>query len=472
MKTLFDAAATSEELKNWEGSNRTSAQLHQRALGLAPGGLHHNLRTTWPFPLSFSHGKGPYKWDVDGHKYVDYALGQGSLLLGHEHPAVVEEVGKTYIPGVPGANHELELRWAEIVCELVPSAENVRFVASGTEATMLAIRLARAYTGRTRLVRIEGHYNGWHDHVMLGFRPPFDESLSAGVPDEILKMVSVVPGDDGGKRLEATLKGGDIAAVILEPSGASWGTVPLEPNFSATVRDLTTKYGSLMILDEVITGFRYSPGGAQARDQVSPDLTTLGKILCGGFHGGAVAGKADILSHLRLDLLQRDAAESRPYVLHHGTFNGHPVSAAAGIATLNEVRTGLHHVAADKHAAEIRAGLQEIVDSLSIAGLSYGESSIFHVYLAANGQSGAISHGVPSLANGTPGSGSAVQLLSISPKVIDALQFQLRVRGVDLFSYNGGMTSSAHGDAELDQTLSAFRDVLRLLRDRGIIAAS
>ena len=471
MKTLSDVT-TPEELKLWESSNKTSAQLFDRAMEFAPGGLHHNLRTTWPFPLSFSHGEGPHKWDVDGHRYVDYALGQGSLLLGHEHPAVVEEVRKTYMPGVPGANHELEVRWSELVCDLIPSAENVRFVASGTEATMLAIRLARAYTGRTRLVRIEGHYDGWHDYVMPGFRPPFDQSLSAGVPEAILEMVSVVPGDDGGRGLEDALKDESVAAVILEPSGASWGTVPLEPNFCATARELATKYGSLMILDEVITGFRFSPGGAQARDGVIPDLTTLGKILCGGFHGGAVAGRADVLSHLRLDLLQREAPDAKPYVLHHGTFNGHPVSARAGIATLTEVKTGQPNAAADRHAAEIRQGLQEIVDSLSIAGFSYGESSVFHVYLAAGAEIAETPSAMPTLADGTPGSGSADELLNISPRVIDALHFQLRVRGVDLFSYNGGMTSATHGDNELDQTLSAFEDTLRLLRDRGIVAAS
>ena len=182
--------------------------------------------------------------------------------------------------------------------DLVPSAELVRFTASGTEASLLALRLARAATGRQRVVKLAGHFHGWHDQVSFGTDPPFRGPDTAGVPGVLGPVVTVVPAD--ARAVADALAGGDVAAVILEPSGAAWGTVPLPAGLLAAVRELTAATGTVLVFDEVVSGFRWSPGGVQAVAGVTPDLTVLGKILAGGMPGGAVAGRADLMEHLAL----------------------------------------------------------------------------------------------------------------------------------------------------------------------------
>ena len=431
-----------------EGRQR-SAALFERASQSLVSGVNHNGRYTEPFPLYFARGEGAVKWDVDGNEYVDYQLGNAALLLGHR-PDVADAAAR--LVGISSASHENEIEWAELVTSIVPSAEKVRFVASGTEATFLAMRLARAYTGRTKVLRFRGHYHGWHDYGMLGYRPPYDSCVSAGVPDAVADTV-VVASEDSFEDVEAALATGDIAAVILEPSGASWGCVPLATGLLEFLRRVTLEHGVVLIFDEMITGFRFAPGGVQERDNVLPDLTALGKILTGGLPGGAVAGKAEIL-----DLLRPRRPRDEPYAFHWGTFNGHPISAAVGIATLQEVATGAPGAAADRYAAAVRSALDELLESVGIQGFAYGESSTFHVYLASAGQ--------PS--SDDPPDRDA--LLAIPPVIIDTLHRELRMRGVDLISYNGGITSAVHGQRELDITVAAFDEAFRVLRDAGLVA--
>ena len=221
-------------------------------------------------------------------------MGHGALLLGHSHPAVVaavrEQAGLAFHPG---ACHELESDWAEAVTRLVPSAERVRFTSSGTEASLLALRLARASTGRHEIVQLAGHFHGWHDQVASGADAPFDQPDTAGLPRAHRRGgAHVIP---GRRRMRWPRRSppGDVAAVIMEPSGAAWATVPLPDGFLAAARRLTAETGTLLVFDEVVSGFRWSPGGVQAVAGVRPDLTVLGKILAGGMPGGAVAGRAD-----------------------------------------------------------------------------------------------------------------------------------------------------------------------------------
>ena len=436
-----------------------SQDFFEQAVGLTPAGVHHNLRSAAPFPLFYLRGEGPHKWDADGHRYVCYAMGQGSQILGYSHPAVLEAIAKNSSYGIPGGSHPLEIEWARIVCELIPSAERTRFLASGTEATMLAMRLARAFTGRTRVLRIQGHYNGWHDYGLLGYRAPFDEPASAGIPPEVVSTLGWIASDATPADIDTALAGDDVAAVILEPSGASWGTVPLPADFLQALRDATARHGAVLIFDEVITAFRWAPGGIQELTGITPDLTTLGKILTGGLPGGAVAGRADLL-----DLLRPDKTAREGYVLHHGTFNGHPLPAAAGVATLQVAATGEAQEAADAHAAALRNGLQEIIDSLDIAGFAYGASSVFHLYLQAPGDDVVAA---PADAGLTP-----AQYLAMPRALIGDLHREVRARGVDLFSYNGGMASGAHGDAELAHALAAFEGALGALVQAGAIATA
>jgi glutamate-1-semialdehyde 2,1-aminomutase len=215
---------------------------------------------------------------------------------------------------------------------------------------------------------------------------------------------------------------------------------------------VTRDHDVLLIFDEMITGFRYAPGGIQERDGVVPDVTTLGKVLTGGLPGGAVAGRADVMGALRP---RRPSDE--PYAFHFGTFNAHPLSAAVGITTLREVASGEAGAAADAEAAALRAGLDELLEAVGVRGFAYGESSTFHLFLAPAGQPP------------TDGFPDRETFMSMPPGLIDVLHRELRVRGVDLMSYNGGVLSSAHGAREREITLKAFEEVLQLLKKAGLV---
>ena len=243
--------------------------------------------------------KVPRKWDVDGNCYVDYFGGHGALLLGHCHPKVVEAVKQQMERSTHfGASHETEIAWAEWVMKLVPSAERVRFTSSGTEATLMAVRLARAFTGKSKLIRFKHHFHGWHDHMTSGYASHFDGSPTPGVLPGVAGGLVLAEQNDAEGLARLLEANDDIAAAILEPTGAHGAQLPIDPKFLTALRELTRQHGVLLIFDEVVTGFRVSPGGAQAEYGIRPDLTTLAKILAGGLPGGAVAGRKDILDLL------------------------------------------------------------------------------------------------------------------------------------------------------------------------------
>src|SRR5262249_16239780 len=428
-----------------------SKALFDQALGVLPGGVVHESRYVAPFPIYIDRADGARKWDVDGNEYVCYSMGSASMLLGHAHPAVVKAVQEQAARGTFFGNcHPLEVEWAGLVQRLIPSAERTRFVGSGTEAAMLAVRIARAYAGRPKILRFEGHYHGWHDHLATGMQAPFYEAPSLGLVPGSLESTVVVPVNDPTRVEEALRRDRDIAAVILEASGASWGTVPLTPGFHAELRRLTTQYGVLLIFDEIITGWRHRPGGVQALIGVTPDLTTLAKVVTGGLPGGAVAGRAEIMRVL-------DAREEfrgkRPGAIHRGTFNANPLAAAAGIAALTEVATGEPQKSADAAAASLRRGMQEVFTRRGIGGAVYGDSSTFHIYV-----------GKPSIAGLT-----TAELKGIPKPIVSGLQQALRDRGVDLMSYTGGVTSWAHTTREVDQTIGAFDEAVSTLAKANIL---
>ncbi len=436
-----------------------SAAWYARARQAIAGGVGHDLRWAEPAPTCISHGEGAYKWDVDGHRYIDYGLGNAALLLGHAHPAIVAAVREAVGRGTHfGNDHPAQIRWAEAVQRLVPCAERVRFVNSGSEANMLAARLARAWAGRGKLLRFEGHFHGWHDDLATGFAVPFDVPPSRGLAPGTAAGSVAIPANDLD-RLEATLAADrDIAAVILEPSGASWGTVPLVPGFLAGVREVTRRHGVLLIFDEVITGFRWAPGGAQERSGVTPDLSTHAKVIAGGMPGAAVCGRADVMDQLAIrGEARRDRYER---VMHLGTFNANPVAAAAALACLEIVATGEPQRHADRIAARLRAGLDAVLERRRVAGYVYGEASTFHIYLEAAPGSGRPRAALSTL--------DAATLKSIPGPVVSAVQNGFRVRGMELMSYTGGVTSAAHTDADVDETVAAFDDLIGELAGRVV----
>src|SRR5215813_10621155 len=232
---------TSSVLDTYHALHPKSLALFERARGVIPGGVTHDGRHLRPFPIYVERAQGSRKWDVDGHEYVDYWMGHGALFLGHCHPAVVRAIQEQAARGTHlGACHELEVRWAELITKLIPSAEMVRFTMSGTEATHLALRLARAYTGRPKVVKFHGHFHGWHDGVVAAVNPPFDVPMSAGVPSAVLDQALLAQPNDI-KAVATLLERGDVAAVILEPAGGQSGTTPTIPGYLQELRELTTR---------------------------------------------------------------------------------------------------------------------------------------------------------------------------------------------------------------------------------------
>ena len=438
---------------------RRSAELYARARTVIPAGLTHDSRTLLPYPIYAARAAGPRKWDVDGNEYVDYFGGHGALLLGHGHPSVLAAMRDQAPLGTHwGASHELEVLWAELVQRLIPCAERVRFTASGTEASHLALRLARAFTGKPKVIRFVGHFHGWHDGVAAGAMSHFEGGVPAGIPVDLVEQTVLLPADDVG-RVAATLEArDDVAAVILEPSGASWGQVPLPEGFIAALREVTRRHGVILIFDEVITGFRWSRGGAQARCGTTPDMCVLAKILAGGLPGGAVAGRAEIMDQLDAAIAK---SARREKIGHQGTFNANPLCAAAAVATLSIVESEDVCAKAERTAAEIRDGMRRILTDEQIPWGVYGEASSFLIFQNPN-------------------------RLPIDPATFDAgklgfkglkgarnpdLAYRLRVallaNGVDIMGAPGGLVSATHGAREVAQTLEAFRTAVRWLKAEG-----
>ena len=269
-------------LETFEAMHGGSRRLAEQAARVFPSGVTHDARAFEPFPIYVDRGEGPRKWDVDGNEYVDYIGGHGALLLGHNHPEVMDAVRAALERGTHfGSSHDLELAWGEQVIKMVPCAERVRFTSSGTEATMMALRLSRAYTGRERVIKFADHFHGWHDLVVGHVNEDDPRPHSVGVPEGFYDALTILPPGDVAA-LEEALSERDVAAVIMEPTGAHWGTHPMAPEFLHDIRRLTAEHGTLMIMDEVITGFRVAPGGAQERWGVMPDLSSHAKIVAGG----------------------------------------------------------------------------------------------------------------------------------------------------------------------------------------------
>lgn len=436
-----------------------SAQLHAEAKRTLPSGVVHDSRHVDPHPLYCERAAGPRKWDVDGNSYVDYYGGHGALLLGHSHPEVMAKAAAQLQRGTHfAACSELEIKWSRLIQELIPSAERVRFTASGTEASHMAMRLARAATGRRKILRFAGHFHGWQDHVAFGVRTHLDGTPTPGVVPGVADSVVLVPANDL-KRVEAILSTDrDIAAVMVEGIGSFTGTIPMSGDALKALRALTQAYGVLMIWDEVVTGFRVSPGGAQAHYGITPDLTLLAKILAGGLPGGAVVGRLDILDWLDFEASEKAGREK---IAHQGTFNANPVSAAAGIAALEIIKTTDACARANATAARLRAQLNAVLEDEKVPWAVYGEFSLFHLFTNPDGRTI-----VPTRFNAAE---LAAADFKTDPRksLLSKLYLAMVTNGVDLMQWRGGFVSATHGPAEEQETVVAWRKALRLLKDEG-----
>jgi len=425
-----------------------SAVLAERAYQRFPGGATHDGRYADPFPLFMERAYGPYKWDVDDNRMIDYWCGHGALLLGHGHPAIVAAITQQApVSTHLGASHRLELEWADLIVELIPAAERVRFTASGSEATTLALRIARAATGKNTLIRFAGHFHGWHDALAPGADP---DDPNRGVLPSTLDSLIILPADLD--QVAATLASrDDVAAVILEPTGASYGSIPLPDDFLVGLRELTHRYGVIMIADEVVTGFRVTPGGACARAGVTPDLVCLAKIVAGGLPGGALAGRAELL-----DLLAHDEHGPRGRIRQQGTFNANPLSAAAGIAMLRAVATGEPGAIAARRGTMLVQMLNELFRSYRLRGwTAFGDGSIFHLFVdpTTNLVPGEIPRNLP-LATLKRGG---------DPRLLRLLRMALHLSGVDLMRGRSGFVSAVHSEEDIHTTVAAMAAAIELV---------
>ncbi len=435
-----------------------SSKLFEQGKMLFPDGVTHDGRFLKPFPVYIERAAGSKKYDPDGNEIIDYWMGHGSLLLGHSHPAVVAAVQRQVARAThPGACHELEIEWAKWVQKLVRSAERMRFVNSGTEATLMALRISRIVSGKRKVIKFAGHFHGWHDLLIPAADPPYgtgDYSMP-GITDGVLGDLVVVPPNDLAA-LERAIDEHQPACVILEATGGHWGLVPMRGEFLRGVRALTARKNVILIFDEVITGFRVAPGGSQGHYEITPDLTTMAKILAGGLPGGCLAGRTDLMSALELE--NRWGKKMK----HPGTYNGNPLSAAAGVAALEVVATGEPCRVANEMGKKLRAGLNEVFEQKNVDWIAYGEFSGVTV--------------VPEYVGPRPDSddfipyGNAVEKLDrkIDAKLTHAFRCALLVGGVDFFGWRA-MLSGAHTDADIDRTVAAVSEAVDLLRDDGLI---
>ena len=337
-----------------------------------------------PGPVVIERGRGSHVWDIDGNEYIDFMMSFGATIQGHAHPKIVEVVTQAIAEGSHFATATpAEAEAAERFCRMVPTAEAVRFANTGSEATMLALRLARAHTGRTKFLKFEGHYHGWYDAYCIGGNShPIDQlgqpenpakiPDSEGIPQSVFDDVIVAPWNDL-PTLEKIMSqhGHEIAAIITEPIMANMGCILPRDGYLQAVCDLAHKYGALFVLDEVVTGFRYAPGGCQQLYRLKPDLSTFGKALGAGFPIGAVAGPRAILDRMRW---------SEHMVLHYGTFNGHRL-------TMNVVAANLDLLAAEAAHKKFHAigdaaiiALREIFRRRKIEAIVQGFGPMFQIY--------------------------------------------------------------------------------------------
>jgi len=342
-----------------------SHELFQSACQHIPGGVNSPVRAfkgVGGDPVFFTRGEGACLYDADDKRYIDYVGSWGPMIAGHAHPEVIRAVQEMATNGLGfGAPTEIETRMADTLCRLLPSMDMVRMVNSGTEATMSAIRLARGFTGRDRIVKFEGCYHGHSDALLVKAGSgtlTLGVPTSPGVPADVAAHTSTLTyNDTDGIRKAFESIGSETAAIIVEPVAGNMNCILPEPGFLEGLRTLCDEYGCVLIFDEVMTGFRVALGGAQAHYGVTPDLTTLGKVIGGGLPVGAFGGRADIMEHI---------APLGP-VYQAGTLSGNPISLAAGLATLELAATPGFHEQLDKTSKRLTSGLQAAADEAGIA---------------------------------------------------------------------------------------------------------
>ncbi len=424
-----------------------SAQLFTRAQACIPGGVNSPVRAfrgVGGNPVFFKSGNGAWLTDADGNRYIDYVGAWGPLILGHSHARVRAALHNQLDLGTAfGAPTELEVQLAERICQLMPSVESVRLVNSGTEATMSAIRLARGYTGREKIVKFEGCYHGHVDSMLV---KAGSGALTLGAPDSLgipaatAQQTFVVPYNDADAlALLFATSGKEIAAVIIEPVAGNMNCVPPLPGYLKQVREITEKYGSLLIFDEVMTGFRVALGGAQQLYNIKPDLTTLGKVIGGGLPVGAFGGKKAIM-----DMLSPIGP-----VYQAGTLSGNPLAVTAGMVVLDEISKPGFFDALTQTTATLLQGLQSLADQYAIEFTTTQVGGMFGCYF-----------------NKSPAISTFAQVMQSDVERFKRYFHLMLDQGIYLApsAFEAGFVSSAHGANEIKLTLEAAEKCFATLK--------
>jgi len=420
-------------------------ELLEKAARYLPGGHLGNLSLQADQDFLVREGRGAKVWDVSGNEYVDWLMGSGPMVLGHAHPAVVEAVIKAAEQGSTFfATNERAVLLAEALVQAIPCAEQVRFTTSGTDACFQAMRIARAYKGREKILKFEGGYHGTGDYAMMSVWPraaeEFPQSVpgTAGIPKAIQDLMLIAPFNDL-ETTESIIKAhhDELAAVIVEPMQR---VLAPQPGFLQGLRDLTTLYDILLIFDEVVTGFRLAYGGGQEFYGVTPDLCTVGKIMGGGYPLAALAGRADIMS-----VYDRTAVGEENYVNQTGTLNGNPVACAAGLATLEALRQPGVYEGLRSTGAKVRGALTEACAESGIPAQMCGEDAVFDIYFTDKP--------VVNYRDGLGADGDMMRRFN------SGLLGHGILKGPQKF-----YTSVAHTQEDVERTINAFKEVVPNLR--------
>ena len=426
---------------------RTSLELLEDLEEFIPGGVIHRAKLPDQVRTVFARGKGSRIWDVDGNEYIDYIIGSGPMLLGHAHPAVTRAAQERFASGTQFLQiTDVTLEHARKVLEAVPGGEQIKFTGTGSEATLLAMRLARAYTGKNKVMKFEGAFHGTHDYVAWSTNPtqmlpfPRAEADTAGIPPAIRETVLIAPYNDADKTCELIRQNrDDLAAVIFDTSTRN---IKPKREFLDALRQCTTESGVLLIMDEVITGFRLAWGGAQEHYGIQGDLTTLGKVLGGGVSIGALAGPKEYMG--RLDPALKATGQ---YAMGSGTFSANPLSAATGLATLKEMEKPGTYEKLHRAGERLRDGLLQVCQRLEVPALVDNEGPIVDIKFTDREE-------ITDYRTSLEQDHGLHQRLSIG----------MIKRGVFMLAAAGFYISLAHTDEELDETVNVFETALREAR--------
>lgn len=449
-----------EIIKEYEKNTPKSKEMYAKAIKSIPGGIAANIKYFDPYPIFMDKGEGAYLTDVDGNKYVDYLLSYGPLMLGHGHPAVINAINEqleehgSLLYGTP---HRLEYEMAEKIKSLYPSMEMIRYTNSGTEATLFSLRMAYAYTGKYKIGKFEGHYHGGYNQVLISVNPSLEEAgpierpnpipESAGIEPYQLENTIVLPFND----IEACTKilkehQHEMAAVIMEP--ILTGYIPADQDFMNGLRKVTEELGILLIFDEVKTGFRAGLGGAQGYYGIKPDITTLGKVVGGGFPFGIIGGKKDILMKTApkmssdiFDISTSKKSTAKDVLFHSGTYNGHPMILRTGLAVIDVLEKEIDTIF--KNTELLKSGLKEIFKEKGIAIQTVGIGSVFNI-----------------LINEKENIRTYRDIQDSDFELRKKIDFALFEEGIFNKPLNRYSTSTAHDEKVIDFTLEAYKKVL------------